>query len=346
MSDTFRVGVNVSPVELASATYADRVLSVLARHGVTGASLVLEITEGTVMDNDVSVAESLGRLRAAGVLISVDDFGTGYSSLARLRTLPIDSLKIDKAFVRELTPNQPAPFISAILAMAHSLQLRVVAEGVETPEQLATLRAHGCDLVQGYLVSRPLPADAVIDVVRHPSAAVLATVASDTTAAADTDVALMQTITDALRGADSAGSVEAGIRELLQLLQRVTGLESVYLTRIMWNDGLQEILWSHNAGALGITEGTTVAWNDTLCRAVIHDGRGGLSNVPEEQPHNAAARDLGIVTYLGVPVLASDGTMQGTLCGASSTQQGVSASAIAAMEVCARVLVEAVTRSE
>jgi len=106
--------------------------------------------------------QCLSNLRAHGIQVSVDDFGTGYSSLAYLRRFPIDKLKIDIAFIRDVTTNaDDAAIVNAIITMAHSLNVQVVAEGVETPAQKAFLLAHGCDQIQGYLVSRPLPAHLV-----------------------------------------------------------------------------------------------------------------------------------------------------------------------------------------
>jgi EAL domain-containing protein (putative c-di-GMP-specific phosphodiesterase class I) len=121
--------------------------------------LELELTESSLMQNTEETIDCLRRLKRRGVQISIDDFGTGYSSLAYLRRFPVDKLKIDMMFVRNLTTSPPDAAIAlAIIGMAHSLDLEVVAEGVETAEQLAYLRSHGCDQIQGYYFSRPLPA--------------------------------------------------------------------------------------------------------------------------------------------------------------------------------------------
>ena len=154
------MAVNVSPRQLASDTFLDDVAAALAESGIAPASLVLEITEtALVTDSDV-VAARLAGLRRLGVRIALDDFGTGYSSLSYLRQFPVDVLKIDRSFVELLDgPADDAAIVHGLVQLGHTLELEVVAEGVETAEQAAILRREGCDLAQGYLLSAPLEAD-------------------------------------------------------------------------------------------------------------------------------------------------------------------------------------------
>ncbi|WP_456015897.1 EAL domain-containing response regulator [Pseudomonas fluorescens] len=153
------VSVNVSGHQLIEGDLIADIERTLRQHGVAPHWLEVELTEGSLMDNTQHTIASLQRLRTMGVKISIDDFGTGYSSLAYLRRFPIDTLKIDIAFIREVTTNpQDAAITRTIIELAHSLSLQVVAEGVETQDQLAFLKAAGCDQIQGYLFSRPLPA--------------------------------------------------------------------------------------------------------------------------------------------------------------------------------------------
>ncbi|MBC3301063.1 EAL domain-containing response regulator [Pseudomonas sp. SWRI18] len=154
------VSVNVSGHQLIEGDLIADIARILAQTGVAPDLLEVELTEGSLMENTQHTIASLQRLHAMGVKISIDDFGTGYSSLAYLRRFPIDTLKIDIAFIREVTTNpQDAAITRTIIELAHSLNLRVVAEGVETQAQLAFLKEAGCDQIQGYLFSRPLPVD-------------------------------------------------------------------------------------------------------------------------------------------------------------------------------------------
>jgi diguanylate cyclase (GGDEF)-like protein len=155
------VAVNVSPRELAQRGYAVHVLSVLQLTGLPASSLVLEVTEST-MTEQTEVIDVLTELRAAGVRIAIDDFGTGYSSLARLHELPVDVIKIDRSFVLAAAPDDATAgdttMIELLVALAGSLRLGLVAEGIETPAQLAAVRDAGCTYGQGFLLGRPEPA--------------------------------------------------------------------------------------------------------------------------------------------------------------------------------------------
>ena len=154
------LSVNVSGIQFFVGGLEEEVLKAIKVHGIAPELLELELTESSLMSNAEDTITVLRNLKKLGIQISVDDFGTGYSSLAYLKRFPIDKLKIDIAFVREVTSNpDDAAIVLAIINMAHSLKLRVIAEGVERDAQLAYLRRHGCDEMQGYYFSRPVPAD-------------------------------------------------------------------------------------------------------------------------------------------------------------------------------------------
>ena len=153
------VAVNLSPVQLRARDFCTTLRRVLQETAMSPNRLVLELTESTLIDNVAQRVEDLQGLRKLGINIAVDDFGTGYSGLSYLRSLPIDVLKIDRSFVRHVDVNSvDAAIVSAIVAMAHSLGLHVVAEGVETAAQLRVLAQNRCDVAQGFLFSRAVPA--------------------------------------------------------------------------------------------------------------------------------------------------------------------------------------------
>jgi EAL domain-containing protein (putative c-di-GMP-specific phosphodiesterase class I) len=154
------IAVNISAQQFAHDDFADTVAEILTETGMSGKNLVLELTESTVMRDFHESARQMKRLKRLGVRIAIDDFGTGYSSLSHLHRLPIDVLKIDRSFMETLNvPEGTRPIVEAVVSMAHTLGLLVVAEGVETAEQLATLHLCGCDVIQGYFFSRPVQKD-------------------------------------------------------------------------------------------------------------------------------------------------------------------------------------------
>jgi len=154
---TAPISVNISAEQFVRDDFADRVAEILRDAGVAGDNLILELTESTVMRDFAESARQMKHLKRLGIRIAIDDFGTGYSSLSYLHRLPINGLKIDRSFVETLNqPEGTLPIVEAVLSMAHTLGLRVVAEGVETKEQLGTLREKGCDLIQGFYFSRPV----------------------------------------------------------------------------------------------------------------------------------------------------------------------------------------------
>lgn len=157
-----RLAVNLSPVQLRDPRLVDRVDEILKRWGVSPTLLELEITEAVLMQGDASCREHLARLRGLGIQLAIDDFGTGYSSLAYLKRFRVDAMKIDRSFVMDMgTDDNSDTLVKAMIAIAHALGLRTVAEGVETEDQRARLAELGVDEMQGFLFSKPLPADEV-----------------------------------------------------------------------------------------------------------------------------------------------------------------------------------------
>lgn len=163
-----QVAINVSRQQLQRPDFVERFKEIVGKHGCTYAQLDLEITETYIMRNPERAGATLSALRSLGVTISIDDFGTGYSSMSFLKSLPITKLKIDKSFISDIPDDaNNVAITSAIIAMAKQLQLKLVGEGVETQEQYRFLRQSGCDEIQGYLFSKPLPPEELDQFLEH-----------------------------------------------------------------------------------------------------------------------------------------------------------------------------------
>ena len=167
----FRIGVNIAGQQIMHESLLPTVKRVIMETGIDPSLLDLEVTENFLLRQPESTIPKLRKIRELGLSLSMDDFGTGYSSLSYLKKLPLNTLKIDKSFVRDIGEDpEGEAIVKAIIVMAQSLGLDVLAEGVETHEQLAYLRDHGCHLIQGFYFSRPLPADELPDFVMHQAA--------------------------------------------------------------------------------------------------------------------------------------------------------------------------------
>jgi diguanylate cyclase (GGDEF)-like protein/PAS domain S-box-containing protein len=165
-----RVAVNLSVRQFTQKTLLSDVARTIAQSGLTPDCLELEITESLVMTNPEHATETLHKLKAMGITLSIDDFGTGYSSLAYLKRFPIDCVKIDRSFIKDIPAEADDMAITkGIIALGHSLRLKVIAEGVETKEQQDFLRSNGCDEMQGFLFSKPLPAEEVTALLKSHS---------------------------------------------------------------------------------------------------------------------------------------------------------------------------------
>jgi diguanylate cyclase len=158
------VSINVSPVDLADPGFADKIADLLAQTGADPGRVVLEVTESGAMRDLPATLRMMEQLRVLGIRFSIDDFGTGYSSLAHLKRLPVDEVKIDRSFIKELEAQLDEDVIvRSTINLGHALNLKVVAEGVEIAASLRTLTQLGCDLIQGYFIAKPMPAKAFIE---------------------------------------------------------------------------------------------------------------------------------------------------------------------------------------
>jgi EAL domain-containing protein (putative c-di-GMP-specific phosphodiesterase class I) len=161
------MAVNVSAMEFRDEHFLENLFAILGETGLDPRSLELELTESVLMKRAESAASILQALRESGIQVALDDFGTGYSSLSYLRRFRVDALKIDQSFIRQISiAGDDATIVAAVIAMARSLELRVVAEGVETLEELEFLRTHQCDEAQGYYFSRPVPPQQFAELLR------------------------------------------------------------------------------------------------------------------------------------------------------------------------------------
>ena len=171
---SLRIAVNLSPIQFRRQNVRELVVAALQQTGLPPRLLELELTENIVLDNTAAVTRDIRDLQELGVSFSLDDFGTGYSSLAYIKNFPVNRLKIDQCFIRNLkTDPNDAAIVRAVISLGHSLNLEVLAEGVETAEQVAALRAEGCDEVQGFFFSRAVPADEFIALVKRDADAAL-----------------------------------------------------------------------------------------------------------------------------------------------------------------------------
>jgi EAL domain-containing protein (putative c-di-GMP-specific phosphodiesterase class I) len=162
-----RVAVNLSPVQFRSPGLVQVVVSALANSGLAPERLELEITESILLDNSKATLAMLFQLREMGVRIAMDDFGTGYSSLSYLQTFPFDRIKIDRSFVKDITTTAGSlNIVRAVAAMAKGLGMQTTAEGVETQAQLEAVKAEGCTEMQGFLLSRALPANEIANLLQ------------------------------------------------------------------------------------------------------------------------------------------------------------------------------------
>ena len=169
--DEIALAVNISPAQFKFGNFLQMVTGALEKSGLPARRLELEITESLLIEDMDAVSKRASRLRAEGVRIAIDDFGTRYSSLGYLQTLPINAIKIDQSFVQDLgLRSASSSIVAAMIGIARGLRLDLVAEGVERTEHLESLQGMGCDVMQGYLFSRPMPAGEVSDYLASSNA--------------------------------------------------------------------------------------------------------------------------------------------------------------------------------
>ncbi len=332
------VAVNVSVAQLQDRELGNDVRAALGQAGLAPERLHLEVTESVLSTDPEAAARVLGQLRDLGVTLVIDDFGTGNSSLTALRRFPFQILKIDQSFVRGVGVRpEDNTIVAATLALAHGLGLTVVAEGVETLDQVEFLTRNGCEKLQGYLLGSPMPADVLKPLLsrRHlrgrtkPHPQGMAGPPG------------YEAVVTAIQGPDQPRamvSLAQALRPVLEELQDRTGLESVYLTRIDWDRAQQEILAAANRGDLVVPEGLVVSWSESVCRLSLESGRPWTESVPDAWPDSGIGRELGLVTYASVPITLPSRAIYGTLCAASRKSVPENPEALALMGIVARLV--------
>lgn len=321
------VAVNMSAQRLVSGDLAGTIAEALRETAAEPARLEIELTETVAVEPDSDAVRAISRVRALGVSVAIDDFGMGHSALSRLQTFPVDRLKIDKSFVAPLTHGTAGGSIAgAMIAMARTLDLAIVAEGVETTQQLASLRDLGCQSVQGYLFSRPVPPTQIPRLAQDQS---------------DFALKWSQSVEDGAASEAQRQANEPLVWSLLSELQRLTGLDTTYLTRLDSAGDAQHITHSRNTAMLDIPEGMRVDWSDTLCQHALEQGINYTDDVPTTFPDSEAAATLGLQTYVTVPLTNSDGDLEGTLCGASRHRVSLGPETVRVMERFATLIAQA-----
>ena len=313
------VAVNVSATSLMSGNVANTLIEVVRQTGVDPSRLEIELTETVAVEHDDEAVRAINRVRDLGARVAIDDFGVGHSALSRLQSFPVDRLKIDRTFVAQMPPSaaERGSIPAAMIAMAHSLELAVVAEGIETEAQLAALQALGCECGQGYLFSRPVPPH---EIPRFEEQTLVTRSRHDTPADRSTT------------------PNERFVGVLLAELQRLTGLDSTYLTRVDLTNATQQITHSRNAGMLEIPGGMTVDWQDTVCRRALEQGINYTDDVPGVFPDSPAGAELGLQTYITVPLTNVAGDIDGTLCAASRNRVRLGPDTVRVMETFAALI--------
>jgi predicted signal transduction protein with EAL and GGDEF domain len=308
------MAVNVSARRLGADGLPEAVRAAIRDAGIAPVRLEIELTETVAVEHDGHAAAAIAAVRELGVRAAIDDFGKGHSALSRLQSFPVDRIKIDRTFIAPLGDgNERGSIADAMIALGLSLGLGVVAEGVETEAQLEALRSLGCASAQGYLFSKPVPAEAIAQLAR-------------------TGAPLGP------GGASGTSDRERLVRTVLAELQRLTGLETTYLTRIDRQKAEQRITHARNTGALDIPEGLRVDWADAVCRRALERGLNYTDDVGATFPDSDAARDLGLQTYVSVPLINGDGDTEGTLCGGSTLRVPLGPETVQVMERFARMI--------
>jgi diguanylate cyclase (GGDEF)-like protein/PAS domain S-box-containing protein len=319
------VAVNVATRQLLQPGLLQAVRAAVAGSGLPPERLVIEITEGALLDDSRATASLLAQLRDQGIGLAIDDFGTGYSSLSRLRSFPVDKLKIDRSFIQEIRrANDRAPIVAAIMAMGHSLGLTAVAEGVETVDQLACLHQHGCEEIQGFLLSRPLTLERLAETLADGRGMLSHPELEDIGPRPDPLDRLVTSATDA------KATIGDRCLPLLVELCRQTDVAGAFLARVDRRSGVETIVQSHSAGAVQLALGTEVPSTQP-----------GTFRVEEGARVSGVLSMAGVRALAVVPVIGADERIDHVIGLVSGDEAPVSSQAVVLAELFTRLVADA-----
>jgi len=331
----FYVSVNLSGRQLMHPNLVGEVFNAVRKTELDPSSLVLEITENALTDESQDLTATVSELKRLGVQLAIDDFGTGSSSLSRLRSFPVDKIKIDRPFVADIrSSTDEAPLLAAIVAMAHSLGVTTVAEGVETVEQLAFLWRQGCESAQGFGVYKPVPADELGQLLGGHMLMLEAIPLRPLSADAQ---GYMDVIADVAR-ADAPLDQVAG--PLLAQLLRITGADAAFLTQDDPSHVVETIRGSiGRAGSgLDVHPGLVLSLSGSPSDEARRSGAYIEGDLPSRYPKHDLAKVVRAVSHLGVPVRTPEGSTFGTLCLSSVRQHAFADDLEQLVELLARLL--------
>jgi len=329
----FAIGVNLSARQLDSEWLVSEVRTALEAASLHPRALMLEIPE-SVLGSDAPVTRaSLEALREIGVGIAIDDFGTGWSSLSRLRGFPIDKLKIDRPFVAEIhAADDEAPMVAAIVAMADSLNVSTVAEGVETADQLSCLYRHGCREAQGYGVYRPLPVDELARLLTDHAQVVKMIAATPLSADA-------QSYAGAVTGAASATApIGEVVQPLLNQLLRVTGADAAFVAELDMRQRVEWVRYTANTGRLQINDSMVLSIDASPSGQAMRDGSAYVADLRRRYAEHRLCELGGVRCHLAVPIVTPEGAIFGTLSISSARPLGIERESEVLVDLFARLI--------
>ena len=325
------MAVNISSQQLTSQWLVHEVARAIEDTGVDPTCLVLEITEGAVMGELRPILATLEGLKQLGVKLAIDDFGTGWSSLSRLHSFPIDKLKVDQSFISGVrSRGDDAPIAAAVVAMARSLHLATVAEGVETVEQLALVDQLGCREIQGYLFSRPIPSEEYEELLRNSPD--LRLPGSE----AIIDQAQLSSRMPGVRP-DAPPKDDVSLEGSIAQLKEAIGADLVSLFEMRWDERALVVTAAAGSEGLHLSPGERFEWDGSPCQKFIESGSHAFTDLAVDFPQHLIAIRGGRA-YAAVPVQGDGGVLLGTLSAVKRSPEPFAEGLLTTLRTVARLL--------